>query len=336
MNEDNPYEKLSIRIMTQGSKLIPELFRMVADEEAARLMLATPGTVEELAEKLCQSQEAVEETLNDLFRKGVVFKSSKKSGTKYSMCRHLVQFHDASILWPEAPQAFLALWKRYMTEEWPGYAEFVTQMIPKPYARVIPVNQDLQARHQILAYEDIKEIINNSSRVAVANCTCRLIDGACDKPLEVCLQVGKGADYTIERGSGREVTKEEAMDIVRLTEEAGLIHVTMNRSDESHFICNCCSDCCQAFGLMVAKGLELNLCDPSRFMAVVDQEKCSGCGTCQDRCFFGALSLVETGDQKISTLTPQKCLGCGLCMVTCSQDAISLKEVRQRDFIPTS
>ena len=47
MNEEDLYE-LSARILTKGSKFIPDLFRMVADE-GDRIMLATPGTAEELA-----------------------------------------------------------------------------------------------------------------------------------------------------------------------------------------------------------------------------------------------------------------------------------------------
>ncbi len=45
------FEQLSDRIMTTGSKIIPELFRFIATDDDAKLMLATPGTVDELAEK---------------------------------------------------------------------------------------------------------------------------------------------------------------------------------------------------------------------------------------------------------------------------------------------
>lgn len=331
MNDEDLYQQLANRVLMPQSKIIPELFRMIADEEEARLLLSTPGTLPELAEKTGLPPEEVEEKLKVLFRKGVIFKSEKPQGTVYRMCRDLVQFHDASILWPEAPAEYHRLWKRFMAEEWPEFAGMVSRMLPKPFSRIVTVRQPVEARSRILAYDDVEQIIRDSGKVAVTKCTCRLIEGNCDKPLEVCLQVGKAAEYTIERGSGREVSVEEALEIVRECEEAGLVHVTMNRATDSHFICNCCDDCCMSFTL-ISKGI--NLCDPSRFQARVDPERCSGCGTCLERCFFGALSLVGEEGSEVSQVDPERCMGCGLCMVTCPEEAISLELVREEDFIP--
>jgi Fe-S-cluster-containing hydrogenase component 2 len=166
--------------------------------------------------------------------------------------------------------------------------------------------------------------------VAVTRCTCRLVEGNCDKPLEVCLQVGKAAAYTIDRGSGREITKEEAMDILRLSEEAGLVHVTMNKAGESHFICNCCEDCCMSFTLLISDGF--NLCDPSRYRPEVDAELCNGCEDCLPRCYFDALAMQDG----IAVIDAEKCMGCGLCTVVCPAEAMSMAEVRDVDFIPSA
>jgi NAD-dependent dihydropyrimidine dehydrogenase PreA subunit len=35
-----------------------------------------------------------------------------------------------------------------------------------------------------------------------------------------------------------------------------------------------------------------------------------------------------------AVVDPQKCMGCGLCMVTCPTEAIALHEVRGSDFVP--
>jgi heterodisulfide reductase subunit A-like polyferredoxin len=74
--------------------------------------------------------------------------------------------------------------------------------------------------------------------------------------------------------------------------------------------------------------------DPSRFLAVVDEEVCSGCGDCVDRCFFDAITLEERDGEEVSTIDAEKCMGCGLCQVTCPEDAISMKVVREEDFVP--
>ena len=49
--------------------------------------------------------------------------------------------------------------------------------------------------------------------LAVTKCTCRLTAHKCDRPLEACLQVNRAAQYSIDRGTGREVSKEEALKI---------------------------------------------------------------------------------------------------------------------------
>lgn len=331
MNDEDIYEKLSERILTKGSKFVPDLFRMIADEEEARIMLATPGTAEDLAQRLGYSVEDMEAKLDTLFKKGLVFKARKPEGTIYRMCRDITQFHDATILWEGATREYLDLWKRQTFEELPDYINMISMIMPKPMTRVVPVNQPVDARQSILAYEDVEQIVKDAGRLAVVNCTCRMVDGKCDKPLEVCIQLGKAADYTLERGTGRELSVDEAMDIIRQAEEAGLVHVTMNKAYGSQIICNCCGDCCVAFGLPVPP---TTIVDPSRFLARVDEESCSGCGTCVDRCLFEAISMEENDGAEVSVIEAEKCMGCGLCQVTCPEEAISMVAVREESFIP--
>ncbi len=54
------YEKMTEKIMLTGSKIIPVLFRMIADEDEAQLMMAMPGSPEALANKLDRPLEEVE------------------------------------------------------------------------------------------------------------------------------------------------------------------------------------------------------------------------------------------------------------------------------------
>ncbi len=329
MSDASVYEKLTEKIFMAGSSIIPQLWEMIADESEAQVLLELPGTADEVAGRVGKGEVEIQEMLEGLYHKGVVFKSVKPEGTKYRLASSLVQFHDGSILWPEAPQAYLDLWQRYMEEEWPAYAKLVMGVLPRPFARIIPVGQPVEVKNRILAYEDVDKLIEEASQVAVTKCTCRLIAHKCDKPVEVCLQIGKAAAYTADRGSGREISKEEAREILRLSEEAGLVHVTMNRAGDSHFICNCCDDCCMSFTQLISDAV--NLCDPSRFAAEVALEDCTGCGLCEERCYFGALSLAEDGT---ATILAEKCMGCGLCQVACPEKAIAMVQVREEEFIP--
>ncbi len=330
MPKDDRYTQLANKVtMGLPSELIPKLWEAIATPEEADLLLALPGTAAEMAQKLNLPEDRVQEMLDLLFRKGLVFKKKGPEATTYRMSRDLMQFHDASILWPEAPTEYLDLWQEFMETEWKAFSE-IADKFPKPVARVVPVSESVDARQQILAFEDVRQMIENERPIAVVNCTCRLTARKCDRPVEICLQVGKAGAYSIERGTGREIDIEEALQLLRKAEEAGLIHVTMNRTSEFHFICNCCNDCCMTFPLLIEK--KLKLCDPSRYVATIDAESCSGCGDCLERCYFGALSMDE--GEMVARVDADECMGCGLCQVVCSPGAISLTACREVGFVP--
>ena len=331
---DAVYQKLTDKIMLTGSKIIPQLFEMIADTDEAALLLAMPGTPEQLAETVGRPADEVEKMCLELYRKGLSFKSFKGETVGYKMCRDMIQFHDATILWEDATREYHDLWQEFMEEEWPNFARLVEQFFPKPFTRVIPVNKSIAAgKQQILDADSVDKIIESAEVIAVTKCTCRVIAHKCDQPLEVCLQVNNAARYTLDRGSGREVSKEEALAILRQCEEDGLVHVTMNKMHVGHFICNCCDCCCQALPLVISEGLKI--CDPSRYQAEIDASLCSTCETCLDRCYFNAIEETETDSgATVMQVIGDKCMGCGLCQITCPEEAISLTAVREETFIP--
>ncbi len=327
------YEIMTDKIFLTGSKIIPKLFKMIADQSEAELLMVMPGTVEQLSEKAGKPIDDISSMCTELYRKGLAFKSFKGGSLGYKMCRDMIQFHDATILWPEAPKEYLDLWQKFMEKEWPDFARLFEQLLPKPITRVIPVQKSIESgKQQILDADSVNKIVDDAEKVAVTKCTCRVIAHKCDKPLEVCLQVNNAAKYTIDRGSGREITKQEALEILRACEDKGLVHVTMNKAHVGHFICNCCSCCCQALPLVISEGLQI--CDPSRFQANIDPEFCNFCNTCIDRCYFNAIEEIEHDGKTVMSVIKEKCLGCGLCHETCPEQAINLMEVREIDFIP--
>lgn len=317
------------KMLHQDSKYIPEILRAMISERQADLLVALPGTTAEMAAKLGREPAEVEADLREFFRKGLAFKKEKAGVTTWRAPAHLAQFHDASILWPEATPAFYDLWQKYMSEEWPKLAGVLAKFLPRPYTRVVPVEKSLSGRPQVLAPENVRQMIEGGRRFAVAKCTCRLTMKKCDGPIDVCLQINRAADYTIERGSGREITKAEAHQVVESAAAAGLVHVTMNKAEVEHFICNCCGCCCQSFTQLIEAGVPL--CDPSRWRAEVAPDKCTGCAVCEDSCFFHA---IEVGDGGVAEVKADKCLGCGQCAATCPDEAIAMTETREPGFIP--
>jgi len=56
--------------------------------------------------------------------------------------------------------------------------------------------------------------------------------------------------------------------------------------------------------------------------AIVDLEKCTGCGNCHDVCRFSAISEREDGR---ITIDPVSCEGCGVCFYVCPTEAIIME-----------
>ncbi|MBU4277761.1 MAG: 4Fe-4S dicluster domain-containing protein [Proteobacteria bacterium] len=331
MEPDPRYREMAARIGLGQSPRIAALFAMLADSDEADLLLALPADVPGAARKLGREPAEVQKMVDELFLKGLVFPSRKTDPPPWRMSRDLVQFHDATILWPQAPPEFLDLWREFMDQEWYAIAKTIGAQVKKPFTRVIPVGVAIEARTSILDFDSVAKMIEKARSLAVTKCTCRLSMRNCDRPLEVCLQVDGAADYNLARGTGRAISREEALDILRRSEEAGLVHVTLNRHEGNNFICNCCPCCCQTMPVLIEGGIRV--VDPSRFVAVVEAEECTACGACLERCYFSAISLGEQ-EGAPAMVDPERCMGCGLCLITCPTEALSLGEARSPAFVP--
>ncbi len=332
MQERTVFEELADQIGAGSSKIIPRIFAALTDEDEARLLLAAspPGSVADLAERCGLAPAAVESMIDPLFRKGLLFKSHKPDGTRYYRVKHPLQFHDSTAVAMDPVPEMLVLWKEFMDTEWAGFIGQFSQLLPSEVLRVIPVNVTIEPDAQVLAFEDVRAMIDAARNIAVTKCSCRAIDGACGQPVDVCIQIDRAADYGIERGTGRALTKTEAMEMLEMCEEKGLVHVTENKQALGMVICNCCSDCCINW-TTIRTGVG-KFAAPSRFRAEVSEDSCSGCELCVDRCFFDALAMQV--DDNVVRVNADKCMGCGLCVLVCEPGALAMKVARPQAFIP--
>jgi NAD-dependent dihydropyrimidine dehydrogenase PreA subunit/DNA-binding MarR family transcriptional regulator len=329
MQDKTVYAQLAqkLEIGARQSKVVPRILETLLDESEAKLLLAAApaATVEELAAKTGMDAAKIETMVDPMFRKGVLFKSKKPDGTRYYRVRQVVQLHDATAVMNNPPPGMLELWKEYMRTEWGEQIK----SFETAFVRVVPINVSIEPNSQILASDDVISIIERAQNIAVTKCSCRAVDGACGQPVEVCLQLDRAADYSLERGTGRKLTREEALRMLEMCEDQGLVHVAENRQGVGHVICNCCRDCCLNWP-SVKSGVG-KFVSPSRFRAVVDTDHCNGCEKCIERCFFDALQM---GEGELAAVDEQKCMGCGVCRYACMLDAITMQVVRPQEFVP--
>jgi ferredoxin len=131
----------------------------------------------------------------------------------------------------------------------------------------------------------------------------------------------------ISKGFAREITKEEAFNILKKAEEDGLV-LQPGNSQRPFAMCTCCGCCC---GLLSNQN---KLIDPAKFFATnfyaeVDPDLCVGCGICEERCNMDAI-LIE---DDVSQVDKNRCIGCGVCVPTCTAEAIKLLK-KEEEIVP--
>ncbi|MBM4271808.1 MAG: 4Fe-4S dicluster domain-containing protein [Deltaproteobacteria bacterium] len=203
---------------------------------------------------------------------------------------------------------------------------------PTPVARVVPVERAINASVHVHPYEEVSTLINTVEYIALAHCACRVSTGICRHPKEVCLFFDAPARFLVERRYAREISKEEAHGVLDQAEEAGLVHTSNNSADRAGFICNCCTCCC----IILTCRTKLHLAhgfSTSAFQPKFDGTTCTGCRLCADeRCPMGAIEIKDD----VAVLNSEKCIGCGLCATTCPANSIVLVRRSEPPDIPAT
>jgi electron transport complex protein RnfB len=206
-----------------------------------------------------------------------------------------------------------------------------------PQMRTIPVEKGLPVpdKYQVSTYDNVREIIENAhGQLAIANCVCRqtkdLLGENCTNTdlRETCFLVSpEAAGYYVDVGIGRNITKEEALDILGRAQEAGLVLQPEN-TQHPGFICCCCGDCC---GILVAIKKSPRPADyyATNYCVEVDPELCTGCEICVERCQLEARVMVDG----VATVNPDRCIGCGNCVVFCEFGANQLRK-KEQELVP--
>lgn len=306
-------------------KILKKLFT----EEEARLTVRLSTVPEELtkiADRLELKADDLERRLDAMAEKGLVFHFRRQGTPFYRAAPFMIGLYEYSV--KKIDQELAALYKEYYEAAY--IKELGNHDIPG--FKVIPVEKNIDTQKVLLPYQRLEESVRAARKIALADCVCRkeaaLLGEGCNHPMETCLSFGVAAEHYIDSGLGREITADEAIKILEEADKSGLVHAGANSMHLSN-ICNCCPCCCAALKAITKWGSYRERHFNAVFEAVGDEEECTACEVCLDRCPVEAIEVVEK-----ALVDRNKCLGCGLCATTCPTEAIHLilREDRQEPF----
>jgi ferredoxin len=313
---------------------LQEILRLNFNEAEARVALAIPTGViplqligiEEISRAAPIPRAELEDILEELSRRGLLFSGKTAEGERGYALQQVGFGFPQTFFWKgeatphsrNMASLVAKYFNRKVTQEAYGCVE------PKAY-RYIPIDKTIDpALQAVYPYHAMESVLKQASVFAVCHCPCRIAirlrGKGCEHPTEVCLKFDDMAQYVIDRGLGREITREEAREIIRQSEEAGLVHFVDNAIEGVKHNCNCCGCACWNVGNIKRRKIARDALMATYFIRHTDMDLCSGCGECIEPCPVDAITM---GDG-VPLVDEQWCIGCGVCVARCPSGAAYL------------
>jgi electron transport complex protein RnfB len=331
-------DKMPVRFPKTESGSDIRLLKHLFTPEEAEIALELSGLPEPLeriyerVKKTGISIEELEQVLDRLVKKGAILNGKhfvkKKEGKYYSKAMLVIGMYELQV--ERLTKEFTKDFMDYIDEGF--YKEINSKKTAQ--MRTIPINKSVTPEHYIDTYDNVREIVKNSSgQIAILDCVCRegkdLLEDPCKYSdiRETCLIFEEMADMVLDLGRGRAISKEEAVETLRKAEDAGFILQPSNNR-KPHFICCCCGCCCENLRSlkMFPKPAEYF---HSNYISEVDPEGCAGCEECVQICHMEAIVFSDN----VAKVDHNRCIGCGVCVSKCPSDAIALRK-KNRKIIP--
>ncbi len=325
---DEIYKKLAKHLSSLGMgypgkeellEILKENFTPLEAEVAlaipTKVIPFEPVPVSEIAPQLNISKKELESTLSNLAQRGLLFSKKMKDG---SMSYALQQFGYGF------PQTFF--WRGVNTPNAKKMAELVAkysgkEQLKEVYGntktkafRYIPATPSFEPEsHAVFPFEMMEKVIEKVKVIALVHCPCRATahligKKRCDHPLENCIKYDELAEYLIEKGIGREITKQEALEVIRKSEEAGLVHLVDNAREGINTPAIAAAAVAGPSGTIRRKKIPRDVLMATYFLRETDKEKCTGCGECVEICPVNVIRME--GDFPVVDL--DWCIGCGV------------------------
>jgi len=206
----------------------------------------------------------------------------------------------------------------------------IDHTINVPDSKIYPTN----------SVNDLIREYGTKSVIGQFTCMCRRVTLNIDDPCRLkipddggCFGFGNMIKPAIKYGYARQISKEEAFDVLQKVRDKGAIHTVFHEKDDAGLpqigICNCCWDCC---GILRSYNMgSMPLRYSSFYMAkIADSTKCTGCKKCEKYCPTAAISMVD----KKALIDEKKCIGCGQCVHQCAFSVVELIEDKRKAFLP--
>lgn len=307
-------------------KILAKLFSVPQAKLAAGMSIELQS-IPSIAEKNDLQEQEAKTMLLGMVKKGLIeMKREPGVGFTFKLIPFVVGFYERQNA--KIDKEFAELFEAYYKE---AFHKVMT--INPSVHRIIPVEKTIPVNIDVMPYEKASTYLDDASAFGVLDCICRvqqkLIGKGCDHPVENCLVFSRKPG-TFERTEDiRAISKEEALEILEEAKEAGLVHSTNNAQADVWYICNCCTCSCGVLRGFAEKG-SLDAVAGSDFYASVDEDLCTSCEDCLERCQFNALYM---GPESL-VVDRKFCFGCGLCIGSCPSGALSLLQKSDGELTP--
>jgi Pyruvate/2-oxoacid:ferredoxin oxidoreductase delta subunit len=311
---------------------IPEFFELVEvlftpqEAEINNALGAKPAAAGDIAKEMGRNEEELTGILDAMADKGLC-KTFVKNGVRlYQGVPFIPGIFEYQFMGGQATERHKRIAGLIHAYEQAYEAAKGKTKMTFPVSRVIPVDRTISAGNTVHTYDQVATYIDKYENIAVGTCYCRHAALLRDEdvhgmPSDVCMWFGNMAEYAIERLGVRRMSKQEAMDVLNRSEEAGLIHMSRNTTEDIEFICNCDRWHCGTIK-GVLKQSKPALFFNSGFQPVFDPDQCTACETCIERCPPEALSM---GDNDLPQVNLDRCFGCAVCATGCEFEAIEME-----------
>ncbi len=262
------------------------------EAEIAQFLEVKPLSVSQIARRIGKDRKEIKRILEEMTEKGAI-----QDIGGYSYFIAVAHLFNIGFKYSKALERLgkkgAELYQQFFVKE-KYYKRYESSDGGTPLTRIIPIDKSVDHHSEISNAEEIHGIIETCILpIVITDCPCRNrleilgIRECKDKyPIhESCFQLGLFGKYFIRRGEGRELSREEAHQLIDKYAELGLVFTTENMKNPNHVVVCCCCDCCCSLLRGMTRFEEKNeYCTAkSNYISQVNQDLCKGCGLCMMR-----------------------------------------------------